>query len=132
MIELRKVTKENVGRVVALKVRPDQAHFVAVNANSLAEAYVNQPNAWPRAIYAGDEPVGFVMLFWLGLTTRTRRTDGPLITRRFMIGAEHQGKGYGRAAIQAVIEHVKSSPDGRDCTRPMLGDGCPGPFYESA
>lgn len=117
---------------MALKVRPDQARFVAVNANSLAEAYVSQANAWPRAIYAGDKPVGFVMLFLAG-PDHPDAKDGraTYYLWRFMIDAEHQGKGYGQAAIRAVIEHVKSLPDGRALyTSYVPGEGCPLPFYE--
>jgi len=29
---------------------------------------------------------------------------------QFMIDEKHQGKGYGRAAVKALIDHFKSSP----------------------
>jgi len=31
---------------------------------------------------------------------------------RYMIGEEHQGKGYGRMAMGKFIEHVKTRPEG--------------------
>lgn len=131
VIELRQITKDNVGKVVAVKVRADQERFVANNACSLAEAYVQPEHAWPRAIYAGDQPVGFVMLFLAGPDhPDAKGGQATYYLWRFMIGAEHQGNGYGRAAINAVVDFVKSRP-GRKIldTSYVPGDGCPEPFY---
>ncbi len=131
-VELREVTRDNVGRVVRLAVHPEQARFVATNSNSLAEAYVTQDRAWPRAIYMADEPVGFLMLDLTG-PDHPEATDGraSYFLWRFMIAAEHQGKGYGRAAIDAVIQHVKTLPGAAYLdTSYVPGEGCPGPFYE--
>jgi diamine N-acetyltransferase len=32
---------------------------------------------------------------------------------RFMIDARYQGRGYGRAALLATLEHIKRQPNGR-------------------
>lgn len=61
------------------------ARFAASNAVSLAQA-LSHGEAWYRAIYAGETPVGFVMLeVW------PERAEYGIW--RFMIGAAHQGQG---------------------------------------
>ena len=60
-VSLREVTKDTVRAVLGLKVAPRQEHFVASNAFSIAEAHFSDI-AWFRAIYAGETPVGFMML----------------------------------------------------------------------
>lgn len=40
---------------------PQQRKMVADNAVSIAQAYCSE-NAWLRAIYAGDVPIGLIML----------------------------------------------------------------------
>ena len=122
-IELRPIDRDNVRAVIGLKVRPDQEQFVANNATSLAQAYVHE-EVWPRAIYVDDRPVGFVMLeVWPAL-----RDVG---IWRFMIDAEHQRKGYGRAALEQVIEHAQRTYDASEVfLSHQAGEGSPGPFYE--
>src|SRR5687767_15227871 len=101
-VSLRPITAETVLEIVKLRVRPDQEQFVAPNAVSLAQALFS-PTAWYRAIYAAESPVGFVML-----------DDDPsqhtYFLWRFMIAAEHQGRGYGRRALGLVVEYVRSRP----------------------
>ena len=104
-VELREITKETVRQILRLKVKPEQENFVAPNAVSLSEALFEE-KAWYRAIYAGDEPVGFVMLFDDG-------EKAEYYLWRFMIAAEHQGKGYGAEAIKLLIEYVKTRPNAK-------------------
>ncbi len=61
-VYLREITAETVRQITGLAVRSDQQRFVASNAISLAEALFAE-EAWYRAIYLDDEPVGFVMLY---------------------------------------------------------------------
>lgn len=101
-VELREITGETVRRVIDVEVAADQQHLVAPVSVSIAEAYF-EPKAWIRAIYADDEPVGFVMLY--DNAERSR-----YVLWRFQIDSAHQGKGYGRQAMQHVIEYVRSRP----------------------
>ncbi len=125
LVSLREVTRETVRAICALDVTPEQRSFVAPNAISIAEAYF-QPKAWFRAVYAGDVPVGFLMLY-----------DDPEAPRyflwRLMIAASHQGKGYGRQALQLLIEHVRTRPRAvaleTSCVPASAGG--PEPFYRS-
>jgi len=64
-VTLRELTDANRDEIVALTVAPDQEHYVASVAQSLEDAAeYPDANPWYRAVYAGDEPVGFVMLSW--------------------------------------------------------------------
>ncbi len=60
-VSLREITRKTVWSVVDLKVAPEQERFVAPNTDSLLEALF-APEAWFRAIYAGETPVGFLMV----------------------------------------------------------------------
>ena len=99
-IELREITQDSLGTVLDLAVEPEQAAYVAPNARSIAEAYF-EPHAWFRAVYADDDPVGFVMLF--------RDPPDAFWVWRFMIDARHQGKGYGRRALELVVEEARTA-----------------------
>ncbi len=104
VISLRPIDASNVRAVCDLSVGLHQRGFVASNAVSLAQAYAT-PEAWPRAVYAEEDPVGFAML----------HADEPKRTYylwRFMIDVRHQGKGFGRRAMELVEEHVMSRPGG--------------------
>jgi diamine N-acetyltransferase len=121
-ITRREITRENVRAICRLEVAPAQRGFVAPNAVSIAEACF-APEAWFRAIHAGDEPVGFVML--------SLKPEVPeFYLWRFMIAAPVQRAGIGRAALALVIEHVRSLGAGELLTSTVPGEGSPRPFYE--
>lgn len=121
-VELREVTRETVRRICELRVAPDQTRFVAPNAVSIAEAYY-APNAWFRAIYAGDEPVGFVML-------SDDVAKNEYFLWRLMIADGQQGKGYGRRAIELLIDEVRTRPGATELkTSYVPGEGGPEGFY---
>ena len=105
-VTLREITAETVRAVVKLAVAENQTKFVASNGMSLAQALF-APEAWYRAIYLDDEPVGFVMLSDDSLLDP--RPENPEIgVWRFMVDAKHQRQGVGRAALLQIIEHVRS------------------------
>ncbi|MFV0399522.1 MAG: GNAT family N-acetyltransferase [Oscillospiraceae bacterium] len=96
-VELRKITEDNFRQIMEMKVAEDQSKFVAPNMLSLAQAWLEYDTTRPFAIYADDEPVGFLMLSW----------DVPkkeCHLWRVMVDARFQGKGYGKPA------NKKSSP----------------------
>lgn len=127
-ISLREITADTVRAVTKLSVREDQTCFVASNAVSLAQALF-APEAWYRAIYAGDEPVGFVMLFDESL--RSPPPASPAVgVWRFMIDSNHQGKGIGSAALKLVISHVRAKGMFKELELSYVPEpGCPEPFY---
>jgi diamine N-acetyltransferase len=129
-VTLREITANTVLSVVRLAVAEHQQSFVAPNAVSLAQALFSR-EAWYRAIYLGDEPVGFVMLADESL--RVPAPSEPQVgVWRFMVDARHQGKGIGRAAMLQVIEHVRGK--GRFTKLELSfvpGQGSPESFYLS-
>ena len=96
---LEPVTEKNVRAACNLKLRPDQEGLVAPVAWSLADAYTMPDIAWPRLICDGDELAGFIMAAFA-----PEHYDALFHSYlwRLNIGAGHQGKGYGRFAVEAV------------------------------
>jgi len=128
-IALREVTAENFREVVALEVDPSQARFVAGNAFSIAEASFHR-EAWFRAIYAGEAPVGFLMLHDENLRPKPREPDYYFLWR-LMVDSRHQGRGVGRRAIELLVAHLRSRPNARLLrTRCLPGPGSPEGFYQ--
>ncbi len=105
-VTLRQITADTVCAVTRLAVTEYQNRFVAPNAVSLAEALF-APDAWYRAIYLGEELVGFVMLSDESLLQPLPKAP-KIAVWRFMVDARFQRKGIGRAAMLLVIEHARN------------------------
>jgi len=105
-VDMREISADTVRTICALRVAAAQELLVAPNSVSIAQAYF-EPAAWFRAIYAGDAPVGFAMLYDPTRATAPERPDTCYLWR-FMIAAEHQRRGYGGAALTQLIAHVRS------------------------
>ncbi|MDO4741127.1 MAG: GNAT family N-acetyltransferase [Eubacteriales bacterium] len=99
MVTLRKIDEYNFAKVIRLEVAEDQQDFVTPNSFSLSQAYV-MPECRPLAIYNGMTPVGFAMY-------ALDRDEDEYWVYRLMIDKNQQKKGYGRAAMQLLIEHIK-------------------------
>lgn len=122
-IRFEEVSATNLNAILGLKVHESQQKFVADNARSIAQGTYDE-NAWFRGIYAGDEPVGFVML-------SIDESAAEYYVWRLMIDAEQQGKGYGKAAMLAVIDLVRVMPNAKALRLSYVPDeGSAGPFYE--
>lgn len=122
-VSLREITAETVRAICKLETTEAQKKFVAPNAISISQAHFSK-TAWLRAIYAGEEPVGFVML-------HDEPSKPEYFLWRFMIAHQHQGSGYGADAIRLMVEHVRTRPDAtRFFTSVVPGDGSPQGFYE--
>lgn len=122
-VSLREITKERVREICRLQVSESQRKFVAPNAVSMAQAHF-EPKAWFRAVFAGETPVGYVMLF--------DNPDEPeYYLWRYMIDARYQGMGFGRQALEQVIAYVRTRPGAKELlTSCVPGEGSPCPFYE--
>jgi len=133
-LRLAEITGDTLWPVLKLAVAPDQRVFVADNVISIAQAHF-EPGAWFRAIALGDEPVGFAMLHDPTLPGAGPATDcdtDTVMLWRFMIGADHQRRGYGRAAIGLLADHARSRPGiTRFATSYVEGPGGPAGFYRS-
>ncbi len=123
-VTLRPVTGRNLYDVLDLKVADSQTLSVAPNSVSLAEACY-QRFAWQRAIYADDTLVGYLLLY-----------DNPekpeYYLWRLMVDERYQGRGFGRSAVEQLIEYVRGRPGAQELTVSYVpGDGSPQPFYSS-
>jgi diamine N-acetyltransferase len=123
-VSLREVNDDNVGAVIDLSVTASQENFVAPNVKSLAQAFATT-NVWVRAIYAGSQPVGFVML-------SDDSSQPRYYLWRYMIDARYQGMGFGARALELVHDYVRSRPGGdRIYLSYVPADGGPEDFYKS-
>lgn len=123
-VSLREITGEMVTAICKLSdtLPEEQAKMVAPNAVSIAQAHFAK-HAWFRAIYTDETPVGFVMLW-------DDPKKGEYYLWRLMIAAEHQRKGYGRRAMERVIEYVKSRPNATELKASYVPiEGGPKDFY---
>ncbi|MFF9869321.1 GNAT family N-acetyltransferase [Streptomyces sp. NPDC013953] len=125
-MRLEAITPDNIDAVLELRVHPHQRDSVAPVVRSLAEAYAYGERAWPRAVFDGEELVGFLMAF---LDTAWR--DGSVRSGlwRLNIGAAHQGKGYGRFAVEAVRDELRRRGASRLYVSWHQGEHGPGDFY---
>ncbi|HEX7221940.1 MAG TPA: GNAT family N-acetyltransferase [Candidatus Limnocylindrales bacterium] len=128
-VTLREITGANRDAVTALRVGPGQDRFVGGVEESIREAAETPEGApWYRAIYAGDEPVGFVMLSWN--VTPQPGIIGPWFLWRLLIDERFQGRGFGRGALRLVVELIRAEGATELLTSYQPGDGEPWPFYE--
>lgn len=101
-ITLREITRENWLQCARLKVAPEQERFVASNGVSMAQSKY-EPEYVPLAVYDGEEMVGFVMY-------GVEQTENKYWIMRMMVDHRQQGKGYGRAAMQLLLDRIRAIP----------------------
>lgn len=95
-----------------LEVREDQEDFVASNVYSLAQLqFVNNFSA--DVIYDDETMIGFAMY---GIDD----DDGMFWIWRFMLDAQFQGKGLGKAAFAALLEKITAMNNAREQPLPWL------------
>lgn len=105
MIHLRKITEENFIDAFHLKLAPEQERFVSHPIRSLAQAYVYREQCQPFGIYEDDTMVGYVMVIY--------DYDIPEYDIwHMMITQSHQGRGYGKSALDCVLAYIKTKPFG--------------------
>lgn len=108
MILLKDLTNDNVFKVIKLwdHLKDEDKKKVAPNDASIAQAYVNYDIAWTKAIYLDDEPIGFMMV-------KTQDDDIPAEDQqgyflwRFMIDRKFQNKGYGKQALDLLMDKCR-------------------------
>lgn len=113
MIRLKKVTYDNLWEIVELSVKPNQEYFIASNTDSLFEAYLalsEGHSALPFGLYKNERLIGFVMFGYdsTGDEGEPLIAEGNYCMWRFMIDKKYQGKGYGKQALKASIQYLKS------------------------
>lgn len=116
-MELKKIDLSNVWKITKLKVKDNQKNFVAPNNISIIEAYATIQSGYvalPFGLYEDESYVGFVML---GYDTNGEEDEPEIVHHnyciwRFMIDEKYQGLGYGKKAMDCVMEYIKTFPCG--------------------
>lgn len=103
-VTLRPITDSNRAAVEALRVSPAQEQFVSGVAESLREA-AEEPDgrALYWAVYAGEAPVGFVMI-----SDEVGSPDYiPHYLWKLLIDERHQQQGYGAATLDLIVDYFR-------------------------
>jgi GNAT superfamily N-acetyltransferase len=108
-VELQAVTAENWRALIDLTVHEDQRHLVASNLMSIAEAQfgLEDEGHWdfhPFGAYVDEEQVGFVMY-----CLNFNHSRFQAFVMRLMVDEHFQGKGYGRAIMEQVLDVFRSN-----------------------
>ena len=120
------ITPANVAAACQLAVEPHQREFVAPVAVSLAEAYTQPEVAWPRLILDDGEPVAFVMG---GFDPNAELDFFRCGIWRLNVGAGVQGRGYGRFAVETVLEEARRRGNTTATVLWIPAEGGPEDFY---
>jgi diamine N-acetyltransferase len=128
-VSLREITDQNREAVVALRIGASQEGYVSSVADSIEEAHgTPEGNPWYRAVYANDQPVGFVMLSW-NVTPDPPRIIGPWFLWKLLVDERYQGCGYGREAVRLVAGIARDQGASELLTSSVAGERSPEPFY---
>ncbi len=128
-VSLGEVTEENLRAIIKLSdtLSDNQRRMVAQNAVSIAQAHFSQ-HAWWRGIFAGEDPVGFVMVY-IGPDPDAQPDAIVYFLWRFMIGAPYQKLGFGRKALELVMEMAREQGAHELLLSCGEGEGSPEGFY---
>jgi diamine N-acetyltransferase len=99
-IEIEPVTSSNWRAVAKLGVNPEQERFVAPVLRYLALCAYGGLGWEPFAIHRGGELIGFVM-------SGAEEEDNSYWIGGFIIDSRHQRRGYGRRAMEILIERAR-------------------------
>lgn len=102
MIRLERVTQDNLQQVITLDIADEQRRFLETPSVLYGVTEVQfHPTYLPYAILDDNTMVGFVIYGYL--PEDSLKWWIPLL----IIDHRYQGKGYGRAAMEAVIKTVR-------------------------
>ena len=104
-VKLKPVTRDDVKPLFELKVKPEQQTFVATNEISLAQVHY-ETGSTPYVIWSDNTRVGLMVIIDMREHKHIEPDDDPnsIFLWRLLIAVEHQGKGYGSAAMAALFE----------------------------
>ncbi|MBN1646385.1 MAG: GNAT family N-acetyltransferase [Spirochaetales bacterium] len=121
-LELKELDHSSFYPVTLLEVSEKQKECVASNAFSMAQANFHS-DAWFRGIFVNDEAVGFVML-------KLDHDKPDYYLWRLMIDRNHQGKGYGKLALDKIVEFLGQFPEAKVLRSSVdMGEASPLNFY---
>jgi diamine N-acetyltransferase len=101
MVILRELDQSNWQEAIALRVTEGQEAFAPSNLWHIAQARF-YPEWVLLGIFVGKTMVGFTMYGAI--------EDGASQIMHLMLDAQHQGKGYGKAALDALLRRISEEP----------------------
>lgn len=132
MLEAREIGMANLSEILDVKVLPYQEKYVAPNAVTVAQFHY-EPSAWMRGLWDGDMAVGLIAMINPSIESPSFEEgdpdDGGYLWR-LMIGVDHQGKGYGRQAMQVAFDQARAWGFDKLYTSTVPGENSPQVFYE--
>jgi diamine N-acetyltransferase len=130
VVHFERITAKTVIEICDLSatLSEEQRKCVADNALSIAQAHFSE-NAWIRAIYADEKPIGFIMLH-IGSDWSDGIDCPGIFLWRFMIAGPYQGRGFGATAMHLLIQHLRSFGIPELYTSYDPGETGPGAFYQ--
>ena len=103
-IELVRLSEDNMKQCFELKVASGQRQYIASNEASWKTAKENEKVARPFVICCDGRMVGFTMF---AFDEDYEDLNDRYWLWRFMIDENLQGKGYGTAALEVIIQYFK-------------------------
>jgi diamine N-acetyltransferase len=136
-VELRDIVSDaDRAAVMTLERKPGQERYLGSMESHFEDAIEDakaNPRMWSVHDASTGELVGFTMISDdIPAETLEAEPDivGPYFLWRLLIDARHQGRGYGRATIDAVAAYIRARPNGTVLlTSCAAGEGSPQPFY---
>lgn len=99
-VTVRPLNRFNWEVAANLELHDYQSDFMPGNLHSIALSRFEELE--PAGIFAGDDMVGFAMY---------GNFSGVYWINRIMIGKEQQENGYGKKALQIILDKLKTRPD---------------------
>ena len=128
-LTLREIDERNRAAVLALQVAPEQERFVGSVQDALDDAAdYPQANPWYRAVYADEQPIGFVMLSW-NVQPQPPDIIGPWFLWKILIDRDHQHLDYGTEAVRLIADLIRAEGATELLTSYVPEDGGPAGFY---
>ena len=98
---LKPIDESNILSAFALELAEEQKAFVSHPMRSLALGYVYPDRCRAFGVYGGEKMTGYVML-------RRDPDENTHTLWHFMIDKNYQGQGYGKAALSAALDKIRS------------------------
>ncbi|WP_343208958.1 GNAT family N-acetyltransferase [Anaerolentibacter hominis] len=100
-INFEPVNPDNRNEIEHLQLLPEQVDFIESVKDCLAEA--DKDKSWrPVGIYDNETLIGFAMYGYFDQP----QPNGQVWLDRFLIDQRYQGKGYGAAAVNGLLEKL--------------------------
>ncbi|MCG7522160.1 N-acetyltransferase [Ruegeria sp. Ofav3-42] len=133
MVECTLLTRDTLRPLAALSVREEQANFIATNLMTMAQS-IFEPGSEIYGIWDGGDAVGLLAVIDMAHPdAKLDEGDDPdsVYVWRLMVDQSHQGRGYGRAALEFAKSMAMKKGRGNLMISVINKPGGAMPIYES-